>query len=47
MGFSKNEVVKCVYDASVTTLGAVAIGVTAKKLLRTDLGVPMTGYGIM
>ena len=47
MSLSKDEIVKMAYDASLTTLGAVPIGVITKKLLKTDLGVPMSGMGII
>ena len=47
MSFNKDEAIKMAYDASITTLGAVVIGVASKKRFKANLGVPMDGYGII
>ena len=47
MSITKEQVIKMVYDAGLTTLGAVAVGFASKKLLKTELGVPMSGIGIV
>ena len=44
---SKDEIVKMAYDASLTTLGSVAIGVVTQKVFKADLGVPMSGLGMI
>ena len=35
MSISKDQAMKMVYDAGLTTLGAVAVGLASKKLLKT------------
>ena len=47
MTINKDEIVKMAYDASLTTLGAVAVGVVTKKVFKADLGVPMSGLAII
>ena len=47
MSLNKDKIIKMAYDASLTTLGAVAIGVVTKKVFKADFGVPMSGLGII
>ena len=43
----KQELVDAAKDAAMTTAGAVGVGYLSKKVLKEDLGVPLSGMNIV
>ena len=46
MSDMKTEIVNAAKDAAMTTAGAVGVGYLSKKVLKEDLGVPLSGMNI-
>ena len=42
----KQEIIDAAKDAVMTTAGAVGVGYLSKKVLKEDLGVPLSGMNI-
>ena len=43
----KQEIIDATKDAVMTTNGAVGVGYLGKKILKEDLGVPLSGMNIV
>lgn len=44
---SKTDLMNDLYDAGLITLGAVAVSMVSKKLVKDDLGVPSTAQRVL